>query len=68
MDICLIQDEEADKILRIIRSWMMEYSIKPAKKDMFYEEGLVRNIMIRKGFKTNEVMVVLVTTDKRDSL
>jgi 23S rRNA (uracil1939-C5)-methyltransferase len=65
MDICLLQDQEADKIIRLIRSWMTEYSIMPAKRDgVFYEEGLIRNIMIRKGFKTNEVMVVLVTTDK----
>jgi 23S rRNA (uracil1939-C5)-methyltransferase len=65
MDSCLLQDEEADKIIRIIRSWMAQYFIMPAKKDgTFYEDGLIRNIMIRKGFKTNQVMVVLVTTDK----
>lgn len=65
MDSCLLQDSEADKIIRLIRNWMVEYSIMPAKRDgMFFEEGLIRNIMIRKGFKTNEVMVVLVTTDK----
>lgn len=65
MDMCLLQEREADKIIRVIRNWMVEYSIMPAKRDgMFCEEGLIRNIMIRKGFKTNEVMVVLVTTDK----
>ena len=65
MDICLLQYEEADQIIRVIRGWMVEHSILPAKRNgMFFEEGLVRNIMIRKGFKTNEVMVVLVTTDK----
>jgi len=65
MNMCLLQDEEADKIVRIIRSWMIKYSIIPAKKDgIFQEQGLIRNIMIRKGFKSNEVMVVLVTTDK----
>ena len=65
MDTCLLQDEEADKIIKVIRAWMDKYSIIPAKKDgLFYNQGLIRNIMIRKGFKTNEVMVVLVTTDK----
>jgi len=65
MDTCLLQDEEADKILKVIRAWMEKYSIIPAKKDgLLNNDGLVRNIMIRKGFKTNEVMVVLVTTDK----
>ena len=65
MDTCLLQDEEADKIIKVIRNWMEKYSIIPAKKDgLFYDQGLIRNIMIRKGFKTNEVMVVLVTTEK----
>ena len=65
MDKCLLQDEDADKIVGIIRNWMIKYSIMPAKKDgEFYEEGLIRNIMIRKGFKSNKVMVVLVTTGK----
>jgi 23S rRNA (uracil1939-C5)-methyltransferase len=65
MDNCLLQDEEADKVVKVIRAWMEKHSIIPAKKDgLFYEQGLIRNIMIRKGFKTEEVMVVLVTTDK----
>ena len=65
MDTCLLQDEETDKIVKVIRTWMEKYSIMPAKQDgVFYEQGLIRNIMIRKGFKTNEVMVVLVTTEK----
>jgi 23S rRNA (uracil1939-C5)-methyltransferase len=66
LDTCLIQDEESDKIMKVIRVWMEKYSIVPAKKDgLFYKEGLIRNIMIRKGFNTDEVMVVLVTTDKK---
>ena len=64
-DTCLLQDEEADKIVKVIRAWMEKYLIIPAKKDgLFYEQGLIKNIMIRKGFKSNEVMVVLVTTEK----
>ncbi|EKQ50401.1 MULTISPECIES: 23S rRNA (uracil(1939)-C(5))-methyltransferase RlmD [unclassified Clostridium] len=62
---CQIQDKASDRIIEIIRSWMMKNAIASAKKDgVFFEQGLIRNIMIRKGFKTNEVMVVLVTTDK----
>lgn len=65
IDTCLLQDEDTDKIIRIIRSWMKKYSIMPAIRDgLFFERGLIRNIMIRKGFKTDEVMVVLVTLDK----
>lgn len=65
MDSCLLQDEQSDRIIELIRQWMEKYSIIPAKKDgLFYEQGVVRSIMIRKGFKTNEVMVVIVTTDQ----
>ena len=65
METCQLQDEEADKIVKVIRDWMKKYSIIPAKQDgSFYEQGLIRNIMIRKGFKTKEVMIVLVTNDK----
>jgi 23S rRNA (uracil1939-C5)-methyltransferase len=65
IDSCLLQDEETDKIIKVIRKWMKEYSIMPAKKDgLFFEQGIIRNIMIRKGFKTNEIMVVLVTINK----
>ena len=65
MNNCLLQDEETGKIIKVIRAWMEKYLIIPAKKDgLFYEQGLIRNIMIRKGFKTEEVMIVLVTTDK----
>ncbi|OPJ65820.1 23S rRNA (uracil(1939)-C(5))-methyltransferase RlmD [Clostridium chromiireducens] len=65
MNSCLIQDEDSDKIIEIIRKWMRKYSIIPAKKDgSLYEQGLIRNVMIRKGFKTNEVMIVLVTLNK----
>ena len=66
MDICLLQDEESERIVSIIRNWMNEYSIMPAKKDgKLFKNGIVRHIVIRKAFKTDEVMVILVTTNKK---
>lgn len=65
IDSCLIQDEESEIIIRIIRKWMKKYSIVPAKKDgAFFSDGILRNIVIRKAFKTNEIMVILVTLRK----
>ena len=62
---CLIQDEVSDRIIKIIRNWMIRYSVEPAKKDgIFFEQGIIRNIMIRKGSKTNEVMIAIITTDR----
>lgn len=62
---CLIQDKIADKVSAITRSWMEKYKIMPATVDgVFNPKGVVKHIMIRRGFKTNEVMVVLVTIKK----
>ena len=65
IDRCFIQEDDSDKIVKIFRDWMEENNIKPAFVDgKFNKEGFLRHIMIRKGFKTGEVMVVLVTTRK----
>lgn len=65
IDSCMLQDEVSDKIISIVKGWMEEYSIVPAKKDgVFFEEGIIRHVVIRKAFKTEEIMVVLVTTNK----
>lgn len=66
LESCLIQDEIADKVSEITRKWMNKYNIEPATVDgRFYEKGLVRHVMIRKGFTTNEVMIVLVTLKEK---
>lgn len=65
LDTCLIQDKTADKVASITRRWMTKYNISPSSIDgVFNNNGLIRHIMIRKGFTTNEVMVVLVSTKK----
>ncbi|SHJ16674.1 23S rRNA m(5)U-1939 methyltransferase [Clostridium amylolyticum] len=66
MKSCYIQDEVADKAVDIIRKWILKNNIKPYIVDGQYSpEGVLRHIMVRKGFKTNEVMVVLVTTTEK---
>ena len=62
METCLIQDEIADKVVELTRQWIKRNNIKPYNIDGSYDEtGILRHIMIRRGFTTNEVMVVLVT-------
>jgi len=59
METCIIQDETADKVVSLIKQWINEYNIE------VYDEqkntGTVRNVMLRKAFKTKELMVVVVT-------
>ena len=66
METCLIQDEIADKVVGITRGWIKKNNIKPYNIDGKYDEtGILRHIMIRRGFTTNEVMVVLVTNGSK---
>ena len=55
---CLLGVEENRVILDLVLEYMKEYHISP------YEEltgkGLVRHVMIRKGFATGDVMVCLI--------
>ncbi|MBQ6820715.1 MAG: 23S rRNA (uracil(1939)-C(5))-methyltransferase RlmD [Clostridium sp.] len=66
LDTCLIQDEVADKVAKLTKEWMLKYNISSASIDgVFNKNGIIRHIMIRKGFITNEVMVVLVATREK---
>lgn len=62
MDSCAIQDEAADKAVQLIKKWMETYNIKPYNEEK--HSGVLRHIMIRKAFKTEELMIVLVTRTK----
>ena len=65
IETCLIQDEVADRVRRITKRWIEENAISVYTVDgKVNKKGLIRHVMIRKGFKTNEVMVVLVSTDE----
>ncbi|MDI9217904.1 MULTISPECIES: 23S rRNA (uracil(1939)-C(5))-methyltransferase RlmD [Clostridium] len=65
LETCLIQDKVADKVAKLTREWMIKYNISAASIDgVFNKNGLIRHIMIRKGFTTKEIMVVLVSTKK----
>jgi len=59
MDSCMIEDETADRIIVTVRRLMKSFKMEP------YDEvsgcGLLRHVLIRRGFSTGEVMVVLVT-------
>lgn len=62
MESCLIQDEIGDKVVKLTREWIEKFNIRPYNVNGEYDEkGIVRHIMIRRGFTTNEVMIVLVT-------
>lgn len=56
---CLIEDEKADEIIGTIRGMIKSFKIRTFNEDSGY--GLLRHVLIRRGFATGEIMVVLVT-------
>lgn len=56
---CLIQDEVSDRVIAIIKRWGEGCGI--SVYDETTGDGLLRHIMVRKAFRTGEVMVAAVT-------
>ncbi len=55
-----IQDKEIDKLINFTRDLLRRFDIKPYdEKD---QAGLIRNIVVRRGHYTGEMMLVLVVT------
>ncbi len=55
---CQIEDQEADAIIREIKGLLKSFKIKTYDEDTGY--GLLRHVLVRKGYHTGEIMVVLV--------
>lgn len=58
VDECMIEDSTADAIIRDIRGMLKSFKIKTYDEDTHY--GLLRHVLIRRGFQSGEVLVVLV--------
>ena len=58
VDECQIEDQKADAIIRDIRGLLRSFKIKTYDEDTGY--GLLRHVLIRRGFVSGEIMVVLV--------
>ena len=59
IDQCLIEDEKSQEIIRTIRGMLKSFKIKTYDEDTGY--GLLRHVLVRRGFTSKEIMVVLVT-------
>ena len=55
---CLLGVEENQRILKIIKDFMNQYRISPYDEES--HTGLVRHALIRKGFRTGQLMVCLI--------
>lgn len=59
IDSCKIEDAKADKIIVDIRNLMKSFRMKAYDEDRGF--GFLRHVLIRRGFHSGEIMVVLVT-------
>ena len=55
---CMIEDVKAQEIIRTVRKLLPSFKIKTYDEDSGY--GLLRHVMVRRGFKSGEIMVILV--------
>ncbi len=60
---CLLGAEENRRILAIIKNYMRENHISPYDEDT--HRGLVRHALIRKGFRTGQLMVCLIINGRK---
>lgn len=55
---CFLENEKAAAIIRTIKNLLRSFKIKTYDEDTGY--GLLRHVLIRTGFQTGQIMVVLV--------
>lgn len=59
IDYCLLEDKKSNEIVQTVCRLADSFKLKPY--DIETGSGFLRHILIRRGFKTNQFMVVIVT-------
>lgn len=59
VDDCRLEDKTADRIIVTVRKLMRNFKMLPYNEDS--RRGFLRHVLVKRGFSTGEVMVVLVT-------
>lgn len=59
VETCMIEDQKADEIIGTIRGMLKSFKIRTYDEDTGY--GLLRHVLVRRGFTSGQIMVVLVT-------
>ena len=59
VDSCLTEDETADAVIVTIRRLLTDFKLLPYDEDT--GRGFLRHVLVKRGFGTDQLMVVLVT-------
>lgn len=63
---CIVQHQDGDHVLKVLRTWAKEFNVSTYHNDLSTDpKGILRHLMVRKGFTTGDLMVVLVVTDRK---
>ena len=60
VDNCLIEDIKADEIIVTVRKLLKSFKLRPFNDVTM--KGFLRHVLIKRGFSSGEIMVVLVTS------
>ena len=58
VETCFLENEKSTAIIRTIKNMIRSFKIKTYDEDTGY--GLLRHVLVRTGFQTGQIMVVLV--------
>lgn len=58
VETCLTEDEKADEIIGTVRRLLKSFKLKPYNPDT--GRGFLRHVLVKRGFKSGQIMVVLV--------
>ncbi len=59
VDECMLEDKKADEIICTIRTLLPRFKLTAYNEDT--GRGFLRHVLVKRGFSTGEIMVVLVT-------
>lgn len=59
---CLIENEEAKRIVNTVRHLMQRYNVPPYNEDA--DTGFMRHVQVRVGHSSGEIMVTLITREE----
>lgn len=60
IDSCMLEDKTADEIIVTIRNLLIDFKLTAYNEHTC--KGFLRHVLIRRGFATGEIMVVMVTS------
>ena len=59
VDSCLIEDQKADEIIVTVRKLLQSFKLRAFNDEIM--KGFLRHVLIKRGFSSGQMMVVLVT-------